>query len=154
MTSDSQQRTEALTRLIDQLARHLHSAGHSEGLFPAQWAAMRYFARVPAQHRTAMHLSRFQGLAFGPVSRSVRTLIQKGYLVKAGSAGRGRAEMIEVTPSGLALLERDPLRVVNSAVANLSLADRTVMAEGLGRVMAALQTGENESYLESATLKP
>ena len=70
-------RAAALAQLLDQTARGLHSMGHDGEMFPAQWAALRYFAASDPAQSTAMSLARFQGLAFGPVSRTVRTLITK-----------------------------------------------------------------------------
>jgi len=128
-------RAVALARLLDQVARGLHSLGHGAEMFPAQWAAMRYFASADPTQRTAMALARFQGLAFGPVSRTVRTLIAKGYLRKAGSAGRGRAELIELTASGRRLLTHDPLEAVRESIEELSEPEKEAFASALERVL-------------------
>ena len=53
----------ALAESLELVARMLHSRGYAEDLFPAQWMALRYFARTPAERRTASDLARFQGLA-------------------------------------------------------------------------------------------
>ena len=86
----------------------LHSRGYAEDLFPAQWVALRYFARAQRELRTASELARFQGLANGPVSRTVRTLVQKGLLRKAAEQPKGRAELLELTEAGDLLLRKDP----------------------------------------------
>ena len=49
-----------------------------ERRFPVM--TMRYFASADPTQRTSMALARFQGLAFGPVSRTVRTLIASDHL--------------------------------------------------------------------------
>src|SRR5690349_24584482 len=90
----------ATAELLELVARMLHSRGYAEDLFPAQWVALRYFAKAPAPRRTASDLARFQGLANGPVSRTVRTLIQKGLLAKAAVQPRGRAELLDLTETG------------------------------------------------------
>jgi DNA-binding MarR family transcriptional regulator len=128
----------ALARLLDQAARGLHSLGHDAELFPAQWAALRYFASADEAQRTAMALARFQGLAFGPVSRTVRTLIAKGHLRKAGSAGRGRAELIELTPAGRRLLARDPLETIRVAIEDLSHSEKEALASALEQTLRAI----------------
>jgi DNA-binding MarR family transcriptional regulator len=93
-----------------------------------------------------MQLARYQGLAFGSVSRTVRTLIEKGYLRKAGSAGRGRAEVLELTGEGKALIARDPLLVVSSVLANVSPKDRKVLANALASILTELQGGDGLQF--------
>ncbi len=131
-------RAVALARLLDQAARGLHSIGHEAEMFPAQWAALRYFASADPAQCTAMELARFQGLAFGPVSRTVRTLITKGHLRKAGSAGRGRAELIELTAAGKRLLARDPLEMVREAIEELSEPEKEAFASALERTLRVI----------------
>ncbi|QCK88507.1 winged helix-turn-helix transcriptional regulator [Phreatobacter aquaticus] len=133
-------RTDVLARLFEQSTRALHSSGHSHGLFPAQWTALRYFSTADRPQCTAMSLARFQGMAFGPVSRTVRTLISKGLLRKAGSAGKGRAELLEVSDEGRLILEQDPLVSVVDALAMSDDAEREALAKALERVLMALQS--------------
>ena len=68
----------ALAELLELVARMLHSRGYAEDLFPAQWVALRYFAKAPAPRRTASDLaclsSRFSPVQLKPandVSRAV-----------------------------------------------------------------------------------
>jgi DNA-binding MarR family transcriptional regulator len=146
--------SEPLARLLDQTARALHSHGYQDGLFPAQWAAMRYFQRVRAPNNTAIQLARFQGLAFGAVARTVRTLIEKGFLRKGGSAGRGRAELIEVTETGAVLLARDPLLNVTATLSNMSPQEKDILAQALARILAELQkSGTDSAFQVDAPLR-
>jgi DNA-binding MarR family transcriptional regulator len=137
-------RADALARLFEQSTRVLHSSGHSQGLFPAQWTALRYFAAADRGQCTAVSLARFQGMAFGPVSRTVRTLISKGLLSKAGSAGRGRAELLELTEQGHAILSGDPLLKVVSALERLDAAQRRAMALALEEILMSMQPDEGD----------
>lgn len=121
----------ALASLLEQIARRIHSQGYAADLFPAQWAALRYIQSTPPQLRTAIDLARFQGLASGAVARTVRTLIAKGLLRKIGTIGRGRAEQLELTESGLSLLAADPLQRIASSLEELPNADRECLARGL-----------------------
>ncbi|MBN9595270.1 MAG: hypothetical protein J0G36_07945 [Afipia sp.] len=134
-----------VARLLDQVARAMHSIGHDGGLFPAQWTALRYFRDAAVPHNTAMGLARFQGLAFGPVSRSVRTLIEKGLLRKAGSAGRGRSEIVELTSMGRALLKADPLLVVVRAIETMPPEQAESLAMACEAIIAAIQAQKHES---------
>jgi DNA-binding MarR family transcriptional regulator len=129
---------QALATLLEQTGRVLHGLGYASDLFPAQWSALRYFGRAEPQHRTASALARYQGLATGPVTRTVRTLIGKGLLVKAGSLGRGRSERIDLTT--------DPLSTVTAALEELSDSDRRGLASSLEIVLRRLQARHLEPH--------
>ncbi|MGQ3353773.1 MAG: MarR family winged helix-turn-helix transcriptional regulator [Phreatobacter sp.] len=141
-------RADALARLFEQSTRMVHSAGHSQGLFPAQWTALRYFAAADQGQRTAISLARFQGMAFGPVSRTVRTLIAKGLLRKAGSAGKGRAELLELTDQGHAILASDPLLAVVTALEGLDDPQRLALALALEQILVSMQPLETADAVE------
>lgn len=128
----------ALAELLELTARKLHSRGHAAGLFPAQWAALRYFLTAPEAVRTASDLARFQDLANGPVSRTVRTLVQKGLLEKAAEQPRGRAERLAVSVAGLELMRNDPTRALAAAIDTLAPEQRECLAVALEQIGAAL----------------
>lgn len=131
----------ALAELLELVARMLHSRGYREELFPAQWMALRYFARAAPERRTASELARFQGLANGPVSRTVRTLIGKGLLAKAAVQPRGRAELLELTAAGRWVLESDPTLELEAALAGLDEADREAAGRALELVLRGISDG-------------
>ena len=137
-TKADPRRVGALAQAFELAARMAHSRAHTEGLYPAQWAALRYFKTAEGENRTAVALSRYQGIAFGPVSRTVRTLVGHGLLRKAGSTGKGRGEVIEVTLAGEAALLRDPLAVLVPAMARLSAGEQEALAGALENVLTAL----------------
>ncbi len=127
----------ALTELTELASRAMHSLGYAEGLYPAQWTALRYLARAPDGMRTASELARFQGLATGPVSRTVRTLLTKQLIRKSDRQPVGRAEHLEVTPAGQAYLDRDPVRAVTAAFETLGESEREALAGALETVIRA-----------------
>lgn len=131
-----------ISTLLEQVGRALHASGYASDLFPAQWSALRYFARADDPLRTASALARYQGLATGPVTRTVRTLVAKGLLAKAGPIGRGRSERIDLTAAGRALLAVDPLARVTAAVEDLADADRRALARALDGVLRHLQAAD------------
>jgi DNA-binding MarR family transcriptional regulator len=114
----------------------MHGRAHAEGLYPAQWAALRYFKNASGAHATTAGLARYQGLALGAVARTVRTLVVNGCLQKAGSAGPGRAELVKLTRSGEALLHRDPLRPIAKAMHALPAEAQDILAETLEKIIA------------------
>jgi DNA-binding MarR family transcriptional regulator len=130
----------ALAELMELAGRSMHSIGYAEGLYPAQWTALRYFAKAPDGMRTASELARFQGLANGPVSRTVRTLILKGLVRKSAAQPAGRAEHLELTPEGAAFLALDPALAIVEAIDTFSPAEREALANALESVIRAAST--------------
>lgn len=132
----------ALSRLFELAARSLHSAGYSQGLFPAQWTTLRYLAHAPKMARTATGLARFQQMAIGPVTRTIRTLIAKGLVAKAGMGPHHRSALLALTPEGVAMLGHDPLKRVDDIFRKLAPADRETVADMLGSIAFALHNGD------------
>lgn len=130
----------ALASLLNQVARRMHSQAHTLDLFPAQWVALRYMAKMPPAQRTSSDLARFQGQEHGSVARTVRTLIDKGYLKPAGPAGRGRATALEVTEAGHVLLSQDPLLKVERVFSQFDDGERETIARFLEATIRNLQS--------------
>ena len=138
----------SLTRLFELSARSLHSASHSHGLYPAQWSALRYLASADASACTSSALARFQQLAVGPVTRTVRTLIEKGLVRKAGMGVHHRSERLELTPEGHALLAQDPLRSIDAALRVLDRDQASQLASILGQIIASLGNGADDDAVK------
>ena len=134
----------ALARLFELAARSLHSAGHSDGLYPAQWTALRYLAAARPSERTAAALARFQQMAAGPVTRTVRTLLEKQLVAKAGSAGHHRSERLDVTAKGRELLRNDPLLRLDAVLSALPEAQSKALAAILAQTIASLRPEQEE----------
>src|SRR6478609_8979167 len=81
---------QGIVMLLEQVSRMIHGAGYAQGLYPAQWVALRYFAEVDVPART------------------IRTLVDKGLLERRPNPRSRRADLIEVTENGRALLRNDP----------------------------------------------
>jgi DNA-binding MarR family transcriptional regulator len=125
----------ALIELLELAGRSMHSIGYADGLYPAQWTALRYFSKASDGARTASALARFQGFANGPVSRTVRTLISKGLLRKAESQPAGRAEHLEITENARSLLEHDPARAIADTIAGLPEDEKAALDHALRAVI-------------------
>jgi len=127
----------ALLELLELAGRSMHSIGYADGLYPAQWTALRYFSKASDGRRTASALARFQGFANGPVSRTVRTLISKGLLRKADNQPAGRAEHLEVTDDARTILGHDPALAIAEAISRLSDDEKEALERALKEVISA-----------------
>jgi DNA-binding MarR family transcriptional regulator len=124
-----------LLELLELAGRSMHSIGYTEGLYPAQWTALRFFAKAPDGSRTASALARFQGFANGPVSRTVRTLISKNLLRKTEPQPAGRAEHLEITDHARSLLDHDPTAAIGEVMQQLSETERAALERALKAVI-------------------
>lgn len=79
-------------------------------------------------------------MAFGPVSRTVRTLITKSLLRRAGLLGKGRAEILEVSDAGRVMLSQDPIRVVVDTLDQLSDDEKIMLVQTLEQILVALKS--------------
>jgi DNA-binding MarR family transcriptional regulator len=138
MTQEVPTTVSAISRLFELAARSLHSAGFTNGLYPAQWTALRYLAISTPVERTSAKLARFQQVAVGSVTRTVRTLIAKGLVSEGPSAGHHRSKQLDLTAEGRAMLTQDPLLVLDTELATLSQRDARILGMALARVISVL----------------
>ncbi len=127
-----------IAALVERASRLIHSIGYAEGLYPAQWTALRFFSEAPPSARTTAGLARFQGMSLGPVARTVRTLVEKGLLARAANPSSRRADLIAVTSGGQTLLKRDPRAAVAGAVECMPLEQREALASAMESLLHGL----------------
>lgn len=119
------------------LARLAHGAADS-GLTPAQWTALRYFARANRFSRTPSAFSEFHATTRGTASQTVKSLVAMGYLARGANEADGRSALFEVTAAGRAQLSRDPLADLEACIAALPEAGRSALAQALAALAPAL----------------
>ena len=127
----------ALAEQIVQLARLAHGAGDT-GLTPAQWTALRYFARANRFSRTPSAFSEFHATTRGTASQTVKSLIALGYLSRAVNEADGRSALIEVTAAGRAMLAGDPLADLEGCIQALPSDQRAGLSQALAALTAAM----------------
>lgn len=126
-----------LAEQIVQIARLAHGAGDT-GLTPAQWTALRYFARANRFSRTPSAFSEFHATTRGTASQTVKSLIAMGYLCKCVNEADGRSALIEVTEAGRTKLAQDPLADLAACIAALPPTCRDGLAQALGSLAASM----------------
>lgn len=108
---------------IVHLARLVHGGASDHCLTPAQWTALRYFARANRLSRTPSAFSEFHATTRGTASQTVKSLIALGLLERHAHESDGRSALIEVTPAGHEKLSGDPLAALTRAIAALAEAE-------------------------------
>lgn len=128
----------ATAELLDALFRRYHVEAFTGGLNPAQWAALRFFARDLTDSKTAVSLARFQGVSRASANDTVRALVRKGLLARMVSAEDGRRQEVSVTEQGTAVLEGDPLALLCNPIGGLPEEVRRDFAGVVSQLLAAM----------------
>lgn len=129
----------AAARRLEALLRAMQNQCWSDGVHPAQWAALRFFARAPEERCTVNGLAKAQGTNPGTASRTIAALTRKGLLAVRRRDSDHRYKVITVTEEGTALLNADPLLRVEDGLAALSAEDLVVFVRSCEDLEARFQ---------------
>ncbi len=114
---------------------HLGRAARGEdgaaALTPAQWTALRFFARANRSSRTPSAFASFHATTRGTASQTVKSLETKGYLTRMRAKEDRRSVRFELTEAGQDMLARDPLRHLAQSIGRLDCAARDALARAL-----------------------
>jgi DNA-binding MarR family transcriptional regulator len=118
------------------LVGRLVQADSYEGeLSPAQWMALRFFARANSFSRTPSAFAEFQATTRGTASQAIKVLEAGGYLVRQRSQADGRSVTLRLTDKGHEVIARDPFEVLVRAVGSLDPQEQTAMRDALHQVL-------------------
>ena len=127
------------SRVIAELVLHLgHMAsgeGLVKGLTPAQWTALRYFARANRFSRTPSAFAAFHGTTRGTASQTIKNLETQGYLTRTRSAADGRSIRLDLTDKARAVLVNDLFEALVRAADTLPPGVRSEFANALQRML-------------------
>lgn len=123
--------------ILERISRVLQNDGHSVGLKPTQWEALRYFARANRFSRSPSALTVYLGMTKGTVSQTVSALEKKGHIKKAAGEEDRRQIRIEVTAKGERLLRRNPLEAMATSLSRLPASRRQELKDDLGEFLKA-----------------
>lgn len=127
------------SRVIAELILHLGRIASREalveGLTPAQWAVLRYFARANRFSRTPSAFAAFHGTTRGTASQTIKSLEAQAYLTRTRSEADGRSARLHVTDKARAILAHDPLEALVRATDALPLGARGHFANALHRIL-------------------
>ena len=140
--------------------RLVQAEGYRGELSPAQWMALRFFARANQFSRNPSAFAEFQATTRGTASQVIKVLESGGYLVRQRSEADGRSVALRLTDKGKEAIARDPFEALVRAVDSLDPEEQTAMHEALRRVLTMVKaSGEHRhfgicrdcEYLESPT---
>ncbi|MFZ0636535.1 MAG: MarR family transcriptional regulator [Candidatus Acidiferrales bacterium] len=120
------------------VGRLVQADGYDGELSPAQWMALRFFARANSLSRTPSAFAEFQATTRGTASQAIKALEAGGYLVRQRSQADGRSVTLRLTDRGNEALARDPFEVLVRAVDSLDAKEQTAMHHALQQVLTTV----------------
>ena len=120
------------------VGRLVQADGYEGKLSPAQWMALRFFARANSFSRTPSAFAEFQATTRGTASQAIKALEAGGYLVRQRSKADGQRVALHLTDKGHEVVARDPFKALVRAVSSLDPQEQTAMHDALHRVLATL----------------
>jgi DNA-binding MarR family transcriptional regulator len=120
------------------VGRLVQADGYEGELSPAQWMALRFFARANSFSRTPSAFAEFQATTRGTASQAIKALEAGGYLVRQRSQADGRSVTLRLTDKGHEVVARDPFEALVRAVGSLDRQEQTAMRDALHRVLTTL----------------
>ena len=82
------------------VGRLVQADGYDGELSPAQWMALRFFARANSFSRTPSAFAEFQATTRGTASQAIKALEAGGYLIRQRSQADGRSVTLRLTDKG------------------------------------------------------
>lgn len=141
-----------VAELALQLGRAAYGEISSENLTPAQWMALRFFARANRFSRTVSAFAEFHSTTRGTASQTVKSLVERGYLTRTQSDRDGRSATFDLTEKSRRKLAGDPFEAVVRAALSLSPAQRNRTASGLRHILQKLAVERERPALGVCTL--
>ena len=120
------------------VGRLVQAESYDGELSPAQWMALRFFARANSFSRTPSAFAEFQATTRGTASQAIKALEAGGYLVRQRSEADGRSVTLRLTDKSNEALKRDPFEALVRAVDSLDAEERSAMHHALHQVLTTL----------------
>ena len=120
------------------VGRLVQADGYDGELSPAQWMALRFFARANSFSRTPSAFAEFQATTRGTASQAIKALEAGGYLVRRRSQADGRSVTLRLTDKGHEVVARDPFEVLVRAVDSLNAQEQIAMRDALHHVLTTI----------------
>src|SRR5262249_59138353 len=109
------------------VGRLVQAEAYDGKLSPAQWMALRYFARANTFSRTPSAFAEFQATTRGTASQAIKALEAGGHFVQQRTKGDGRNVSLRLTSKGKKTLTRAPFELLGRAVGFLDAQDSTAL---------------------------
>ena len=117
----------AIAELIEHLSRRIQGAAYAHDLKPAQWSALRYYARADRTARTIRAFAGVHASSHSAASQIVTGLKRKRLLTSYTSKRDAREQVVELTAAGA----RRPMDTAPTATTRNT---RMILLDSIARV--------------------
>lgn len=124
--------------VMEQIALLSYGQGYSDGLRPAQWAALRYFGRAEPQARTVGRFAQHNMVTPGSASQTIQTLVKRGMLVRLPAEHDRRSHRVDLTEQGHNALVSDPIVRLVDAIRKLDGDDGVKLADLMASILQSM----------------
>ncbi len=129
------------------MGRLVQAEGYHGELSPAQWMALRFFARANRFSRNPSAFAEFQATTRGTASQAIKALEAGGYLVRRRSEADGRSVALRLTDKGKDAIARDPFEALVRAMDSLDAEEQSAVHGALRRVLTTVAaSGEHRHF--------
>jgi len=144
MTNELKMDSRVIAELVIHLGRIASGEGLVEGLTPAQWTALRYFARANRFSRAPSAFAAFHGTTRGTASQTIKSMETQGYLARVRSKTDGRSARLDLTDKAGAILVNDPIETLVQAAEALPPGVRGHFSDVLQRMLSRVALGKGK----------
>jgi len=138
--TNSRQMPDRVAELLVHVGRAAQIETACSGLTAAQWTCLRFFDRANGSTRTPSAFASFQASTRGTASQIIKSLEQRGLILRHRSVTDGRSVRFDLTEAGRRLLASDPLGDLISVIAGLDAETHSRFLATLSRLASSLAT--------------
>ncbi len=113
----------AVADVLEHIGRRMQKLAFSENLNPAQWTLLRFLAHSNPSARTPTGFARFHLTTKNAAAQTIEALLRKKLIRSSAHPHDQRAKLLELTPEGFRVLQRDPRNMLVTALEGLPEAD-------------------------------
>ncbi|MFT4563705.1 MAG: DNA-binding MarR family transcriptional regulator [Gammaproteobacteria bacterium] len=124
--------------LVERLNHGAYADENRNGLKPAQWSALRYFANANRFSKTASAFAQYQGITAGAASQTIGGLVKQRLLKRTCDNVDKRRHHLTLTAKAEGLTKTDPISSLVAAASTLEENQRDATALGLSKMLAHL----------------
>lgn len=133
-----------VAELALQLGRAAYGESSAASLTPAQWMALRFFARANRFSRTVSAFADFHATTRGTASQTVKSLVARGFLTRTRSARDGRSTTFDLTEKSRRQMDDDPFEAVVRAAESLPARERSRTESALRGMLQKLAVARDK----------
>jgi len=147
----SERRARTVAGLLERLGNSVYGDAYGDGLKPAQWSALRYFAAANRFSRTNSAFASYHGTTSAAASQTITALVERNLLRRRRDPADGRKYHLSLTSKAQRLIAADPMARLSRAAASLNPGELEVLAQKLEKVLARIleaRTAKTFGYCE------